>query len=271
VPSAPAEIGLHRPRSSATRLYRTPPGFLQPQPVMARLDGWRCLPPLSIPDVPVIPRQPAAVTARSRRARLGRNLKPGKSGGLFSGGVGGRVWACPAEREDPGDWPLDEGGRFRECSGERVRVARLPGSGKQDRLGGRCPRRAQRGHGGWYLALEIPAVQAAPGGASGGAATRPGRRSGEPWASSSCLRRAAATPPVAVGQWLRARRGDQLPPASPTPQSGSSWICRAESASGNSPGGARRCCSTGSSPRSRAQACRRLRHAPRGRRSRRTS
>jgi len=71
------------------------------------------------------------------------------------------------------------------------------------RLGGRCPRRGQRGHGSWYLSLEIPA------GADG--ARRRVRRGGYP--DRDAARRAlsqlvmprpgaGAAAPVTIGQWL---------------------------------------------------------------------
>jgi hypothetical protein len=72
------------------------------------------------------------------------------------------------------------------------------------RLGGRCPRRGQRGHGSWYLLLEIPA------GADG--ARRRVRRGGYP--TREAARRALSqlvmpapgvreAAPVTVGQWLQ--------------------------------------------------------------------
>lgn len=71
------------------------------------------------------------------------------------------------------------------------------------RLGSRCPRRGQRGHGSWYPSLEIPTGldgrrrRVRHGGyPSRGAARRALRQLAMPPPGGEC------TMPITVGQWL---------------------------------------------------------------------
>ncbi len=84
------------------------------------------------------------------------------------------------------------------------------------RLGSRCPRRGQRGHGSWYLSLDLPA------GTDGG--RRRVRRGGYP--TRDAARRALAqlvmpgpggrdAAPVTVGQWLERWLGQRAGPREP--------------------------------------------------------
>ncbi len=89
------------------------------------------------------------------------------------------------------------------------------------RLGGRCPRRSQRGHGSWYLSLDMPT--------EAGGERRRVRRGDYP--TSEAARRALSqlvmpvpgsgdAAPVTVGQWLQRwpgqRAGTRDPPAAAT-------------------------------------------------------
>lgn len=85
------------------------------------------------------------------------------------------------------------------------------------RLGSRCPRRGQRGHGSWYLSLDLPA------GTDGG--RRRVRRGGYP--TRDAARRALAqlvmpgpggrdAAPVTVGQWLERWLGQRAGPREST-------------------------------------------------------
>jgi hypothetical protein len=123
----------------------------------------------------------------SRKSNPGRSLRSGRAA-LAANGTGARADHVPVSRRgsrrygqpaEPAECSLlayslrfgqacePQGSRCRvtvrqerrshEPAGQGLRVVGCRDQVTERRLGSRCPRRGRRGHGSWYLSVEIPA------------------------------------------------------------------------------------------------------------------